>query len=490
MIKQLLSLLLMFNTLHIFCQDTVMVISLKQAVSIAQDSSLTAFKNKYTYETDYYSFRDYKLGLLPILKLSLSPFTYNQAIARQWNSTNKSYEYYEERYLNNSATLNLQQIIEPTGGKIYLQTDLNRLENYTSGNSLLYSSTPFKIGLSQPLFAFNSYKWEKRIEPVKFELAKLEYIQSSEKTAYETTGLYFGLLIADQNLKIAENKLSNADTLYQIGQKRIEILAINQADLLTLKLDKLNAENDLRKSQQEYKNALKKLGSYLKINPDIRLKTIIPDSLPLSLIKELEAITIAKKNNPFYLSYKQQLLESERDMEKTKAESKISSNLDLSFGYNQRSSELQKAYQNLLNQQKIDISIQIPIVDWGQKRNTYRLAKSKYKLQINNLEQTEKDFEQDAFEIITEFNYQKEIIFVSKESADVAVQVYELNKKRFLLGQIDVNTLSNFQSRKENALKEYINTLQIYWQLFYKIRQLTLFNFETNTTLIKNLDDE
>jgi len=486
--KIVFSIVSMMFTLSVFGQKDSIRLNMREAIELAQDSSLSAFRSQYAYETGYWSFRNYQARRLPTLNMSVNPFTYNRSITKQFNSADSSYQYYEGQNLSNSVGLNLQQNLTLTGGRVYIASDLGRLENYVGVKGASYSSTPFRIGINQPIFGFNTYKWEKQIEPLKFQKAKLDFVQSAENIALEAVNLYFNLVFAQQNLQIAETSYANADTLYQIGQKRFQLMAINKADLLTLQLELINNKNRLKEARNNHEKTVSALCIYLGIPQNKVISTYIPDNISLTAIKKEAVFDLARKNNPFYVGIDQQIIESDRDLERTRIESRFSSNLDLSFGLNQTGKNVPDAFKNPSEQQLVNLSFQIPLIDWGQKRGRYNLAKSQQKLQTSTLKQKEIDFEQDMLISVNEFNLQYEMVKSAKEAADVAIEVYEMNNQRFVLGQMDVNTLIMQLNRKENAMVGYVNSLYKYWRLYYNLRYLTLFDFEKNITLINDLD--
>ena len=67
--------------------------------------------------------------------------------------------------------LSLQQNVGFTGGTISLQSDLT-LENNLETDKRNYITAPISIRFVQPLFRYNSLKWEKRISPLEYERAK------------------------------------------------------------------------------------------------------------------------------------------------------------------------------------------------------------------------------------------------------------------------------------------------------------------------------
>ena len=122
------------------------------------------------------------------------------------------------------------------------------------------------------MFGYNQFRWDKRIEPIKYEAAKRNLLFNIENISQTVTDLFFALVMAQENYKTAVTNLENADTLYAIGRQKYEIASISKADLLSLNLDVVNARNKLENCRIELKRAKFSLTSYLNMpeNADIR----------------------------------------------------------------------------------------------------------------------------------------------------------------------------------------------------------------------------
>ena len=59
-----------------------------------------------------------------------------------------------------------------------------------------YLAYPVTIGFMQPLNGYNSLRWDRKIEPLKYEEAKLEYINSLENVSKRAVGYFFDLALA------------------------------------------------------------------------------------------------------------------------------------------------------------------------------------------------------------------------------------------------------------------------------------------------------
>jgi outer membrane protein TolC len=187
------------------------------------------------------------------------------------------------------------------------------------------------------------------------------------------------------------------------------------------------------------------------------------------------------------LGYQQQLLESAGNVEQVRREGLLNASLTASYGLNQQNSNLPDAYRNPLDQQRVSVGLTVPIIDWGMRRGQYNMAKSNFEAMKLSAEQAETDFRQTVMLSVSDFNIQQDIVKTAYESREAARQAYNITKQRFIIGRSDVNSLALALERQDQANLNYIDALRLYWRYYYTIRQLTLFDFEKNQTLMKEL---
>ena len=112
----------------------------------------------------------------------------------------------------------MSQNITQTGGLLYATSRLQRFDDFDRKNKL-YNGTLFAIGLYQPLFRFNPLKWDKKIEPLKYNESQQEYLESLENIALQANQYFFDLLLAQVNLQIADTNLSNTENILRYFKK-------------------------------------------------------------------------------------------------------------------------------------------------------------------------------------------------------------------------------------------------------------------------------
>ncbi|MEX2428798.1 MAG: TolC family protein [Bacteroidales bacterium] len=463
-------------------------LTLDEAISIAQDSSLRAFIDKNEYLSDYWDFRTYQAEFLPTLKLETTPFNYERAVREVYNSQDEEYQFIQNESLNSYANLSLTQNIPFTGGRIYIDSDLGRIQNI--GGKIEYSSTPIRIGIRQALFDFNDLKWEKKIEPVEFERSKKEYFESSQNIAEYAVGRFFDLLADQIELKIAQNDYTIADALNRDGLRRQENGGISLEDIYSLELSLMDASSDLERRETDVRRSQTRLLSFLRMDQSLKVELIPPDWIyPIDIDEQL-AIEMAHKNNPDILDFKRRRLWAERDVERAK-KSRYSADLNVSLGLNQTSEDnrIRTVYQDLENQQRVQVSMNIPIVDWGLSKKRFKLAQSNQEVVMAEMEQEEIDFDENVRITVEEFNMQKRLVERAAKADTLAQMMYDVTQQRYLEGEVDIIKLNSAQNKKNSARNDYFEELERYWDLYYEVRGLTLYDFVRNRDISIDYSD-
>lgn len=466
----------------------VLRLDLKRTIALANDSSLSAFRYQNMYLSGYWEYRSYKAARLPSLSLNLTPAQYYRYITQRYDSQADVDVYREQQMFSATAGLSLVQNFDLLGGTFYVDTQLDYLRNFGDVNSTQFSTVPFRIGYQQDLLGFNAFRWDRKIEPLKFEKVKKQFIYNSESVSEEAVNYFFSLAMAQADYRLAEDNLATADTLYAIGEQRQKIAAISQADLLTLKLDKVNARNTLKNAEITRKRAMSALATFLNLDKNTYIEIDLPSRPRYVDIPADRALLLAKENNPTYLEQRQNVLEAEREVDRTKKESRFNASVNASVGFNQVADNLGAAYRNLLQQDLVSLTVSIPLVDWGVRKGKYNMARNNLNVVKIAARQEEISLEEDVMMTVSDFNVQQDLIASASEALDLAELAYDQTRRRFIIGKADISSLTLSLNRQQEAQKNYIQALQNYWFNYYKIRKLTLHDFESGMSLSDRFD--
>ena len=453
-------------------------LTLADAVSIAADSSLSAIRAHSSYLSGYWEFRAFKAERLPSLTLNLTPAQYNRRIIQRYDSGSDRDVYRTQQSYYASGGLSLRQNVDWTGGTLYMDANLDYLRYFGADTYSQFTSVPFRIGYSQSLVGYNAFKWDKLIEPLKFERKQKELTYDMEKVSEEAISYFFTLAQAQAEHELAVKNLASCDTLCAIGRERHRIAAISKSDLLTLELDVVNARNTLRNSEMTLKRAMFQLASFLNMDKERQIRITLPERPAFETISVDKALTQARSNNPQFLTLKQNILESRRTVDRTRKESYFNVSVNASVGFNQVADNFSDVWRNLLQQDMVAVSVSIPLVDWGVRKGRYNMARNNLNVVETSARQSEQSIEEEVIMTVNDFNVQGGIIQSAEEARRLAESAYEDTRARFIIGQSDINSLSLALNRKDAAQKNYIAALKNYWLSYYKIRRLTLFDFE------------
>lgn len=478
----IISLLLLFgivanNKLQAQSTDTL-TLDLQSTVRLANDSSLSAFRAKNMYMASYWEFRSFKAARLPSLSLHMTPLRYNRDFTRRYDSQQDIDVYRQQQSLYTHGNLAAQQNFDLTGGTFFIDTELGYLRNFGDQEQSQFSSVPIRVGYRQDLIGYNRFKWEKKIEPLKFERAQKELISELEETAENASVYFFELAMAQAEFELAKENVTNTKKLYGIGEEKHKIASIGRSDLLTLKLDRVNARNSLQNANIRLNRAMFALAAYLNLDKNTKIKLELPDYPEDMTVLVSDALMYAKENNPQYLESEQRILESEQALDKSRKESLFNASLSASVGFNQVAKTFNDVYSNPLRQDIVGLTISIPLIDWGVRKGRYNMAKNNLNIVELTAQQDELRMEEDVIMTVGDFMVQQQMIGSAKEAMELANMAYEQTQERFIIGKADINSLTLSTNRRQEAQRNYVGSLRNYWQSYFKIRKLTLFDFE------------
>jgi outer membrane protein TolC len=467
--------MLLFSTLKIDAQD-IKKLTFDEVIRLSEEQSPNALIAKHRFRAAYWQYRTFVAQYRPSLTLTGTTPDYSNSYDKVWNSNTNAYDYYATNTLSNLGSLSLSQNIGFTGGTISLNSDLtvfNDFENTTKK----YITTPLSIGLNQPLLRYNPLKWQKKTEPLKYEAARKTFLANIESVHQQAVMIFFSLAQAQINKQISEMNYSNADTLYRIAKGRYQLGTIAEDELLQMQLSWLNAETARKQADMNLRDREIRLRSFLGFNDNVRLELIIPVDIPGLQVSTQEVFDLAMANNPEMLNQQLTILTAQSNVAQAKAERGINANLVASYGYRDQDADFNLAYAAPSKQQRVRIGFTVPILDWGLGRGKYKLAQSSLELAEVQSKQAIVDFQQNLYLDVEQFNLQKNQVEIAAKSDTVAMKRYEVTKQRFLIGKIAVLDLNDADSRKDQNKRAYLQSLQDYWNYFYNIRSLTLFDF-------------
>lgn len=479
-IRTILIIAVGLTSMTVSAQDTLQL-TLAQTIALAQKQSPSAIAAKHTLRSAYWTYRYYQASYLPSVTLSSSP-EFNRGIDRVIQPDGTA-NFVHVSQVSSDVALELSQNLPLTGGSFFVKSALSR-EDQIEGNGVTsYRSQPVSIGYQQSVVGYNEMKWNRRIEPLRWQEAQKSYSETMELVASQASNYFFQLASAQTNVDIARLNYASADTLCRFAEGRYNIGTISENEMLQLQLNKLTEENSVLDADVSLDAAAEALRNYLDLPTTTNLRVVIEDNIESIEIPLGRALELALQNSPDPDSYRVSQLESRNNLAYVKATSGLKANLYMQFGLSQTGPEIRDAYHNPTDMQYASVSVSIPILDWGKGKGKRRVAQSNVDLADVRAEQGMKSFEQNVTKMVQQFNLQSRRVAVAKQANKTAERRYDVARKLYILGKNTILDLNSAISEKDSAKRSYITSLSTYWSLYYGLRSMTGYDFSLDVPI-------
>jgi outer membrane protein TolC len=461
-------------------------LSLQAAIAKAMENSPLAKQVRYQFQVQDWQFKANQASLLPQLSLNAQVPGFTRTI-NQIQQPDGSILFRPQSQNFSSATMSLSQNLLHTGGTLSLNSGLSRIDLFETdqkGQNYFWRSAPLFLQYSQPLFRINAIKWNWQQQKIGFDVAGGRQKEELEDLAIAITEKYFELALAKTQLVNAESNLHNNDTIYRISKGRFGIGKIAENELLQVELGLMKAKNEVERQQVRIKMAEKELRNLMGMDQSFEpLQVVLPHAFPVAEIVPEKAIEEAKANRSAYKSLELDENQARMNLRSAQISRRFSADLNLSIGYNQTAQNFNDAFQNLESSQSAFIGLSVPLHNSGRNRAQVKQAEAELNSTLEGIKNRKNEIEISVLNQVMQLKQLQFSLEISAKSDTIAQRRYQMAKNRYLIGKIDITNLTIAQQEKDDALINYIFTLQQYWTAWYQLRRATLFDFEKGIKL-------
>ena len=465
-------------------------ISLDEVIRVAQGEAPIALIAETRLQNNYWRYQSFLGNFKPQLT-----FDAGSDLNRSINSItlpDGSEQFVNRSFITTQSGIRLGQSIPSTGGQVFAGSEIQRIDllGNSGGKGQSYFTAPFYLGINQPIFQFNRFKWQKKVEALDYEESKKQYVEEKEQIAYNAVDLFFTLYIAQLNLAEARRQKIYTDSLYQISQGRFEVGRIAETDLLQIELRSKNADAEEATQLLNYQSANEELRNFLGMSGSIVFNLLDPPVLQDYQVEPEKALDLARKYRSITTGFQRQMIEAEMDLDEANKSGGASVDFRGYFGLSQTSQELRNAYQSPIDQERIGLRLTVPIADWGLSKARREIAKSNLELTRRTIEQENINFERQVLLRVQQFDLKKQQLELSRRAFEVADKRVTIAKNRYQIGKIEVTDLNIALNEYETGRQSYVQSLWALWTAHYEIRNLTLFDFINGKPLRNDADLE
>jgi len=476
-IGPILLVLLLLSSAPAGAQDSIRYsLSLRNVVDMAISQS-SAVKYVQNQDVNYYwRWKNHQTRFRPQLVLSGSlPNFENQT--KPITQPDGSIIFNKVTQLETSAQLALSQPIPQLGAYVYAASGLVRLQDFNN-STVGFSGVPVSVGITQPLFAYNWMKWTRMTEPLIYEEAQKNFIENIEEISYNATARFFNYLKIQTNYSLAESNLSNSRDNLKIAEVKKELGNISENDFSRIQLSVFNAQKALNDARISLKNADYELKKYIGLDQDWEIELIIPLDMFLWEVDPDIALMQSLENRKETPQFERRLIQADRDLTRAKRAAGVGATLSMSYGVSNSADNFGGIYENPEQQQNVRLRLSMPIMDWGRSESMVKLAESQRELVLYDVDQDRQDFERGVVVQVEQFNLIKSQIATAEAADKVAEEGYKIALKKFQNGEISITDLNISLQERETAKRDYIRSIENYWESYYRLREITLYDFE------------
>jgi outer membrane protein len=417
-------------------------------------------------------------------RINLSPVIYSNdrvfyAVDNQfWNTEN----------LRSSGNFNISQRLPWTDGTLSLTNSLfwqrSSIEKYDNITSKFNNNV--RLQFDQPLFTYNKMKLELNSLQLSFENSQLNYNIQMLQLERSVTQQFYAVYNQQMRLQISLEEYNNQKANFEIirnkvegGLSRLEELYQAELNLASSKSSWENTKVSLDNAKDNFKMLIG-MDIFNEVNV---LADPVVDSVPVNLD---QAIKYALENRMELRQRQISIENAKASLTQTMAFNEFAGNLSLSVGLLGDNENFGNIFDAPTDNEQIALSLQIPIFDWGERKARIKASQTGIETQQVNYDDQRNTIIQTVRQTYRNLQNLLNQITIAGQNVRNAQLTYDINKERYINGDLTGMDLNLFQNQLSSKKLDLINA-----QINYKLEILnmkiqTLYDWETKSSIVPN----
>lgn len=376
-----------------------------------------------------------------------------------------------------ALTMSIAQVLPFTGGSMQVTSGLSNMNTVGQQETRLWRSTPFQVFVQQELFRVNTWAWDSREQDIRLDVAERQYLETREDISMRAAALFFDVFATRTALANAESNANVNDTLFTVNKGRLEVGRIGENDLLQSELQLLRSRTQLDAARLAAERSAASLRLYLGLPPDapidVQVSNVIPQVKPDTAIAMREALQNAAQMRELDL----QDVQNRRRMAEARRNTGFNATVTAGVGFNQSSQQFDGVYRDPLQSQNFAVGVQVPVLNWGGRKAQIEAARADQQRTSNDARLAREQRAIDAIFAARGLELAARQLALAAKADTVGAKRFEVARNRYTIGRIDISNLFIAQGEKDQALQSYVDALRGYWNAYYLLRRLTLYDF-------------
>jgi outer membrane protein len=462
------------------------ILTLEKALEFAFRNSPSIKEAEYRLQTSGENLKAQQAGLKSQFSITLNPI--NLSNTKTFSELTSSYN--TQSVTRTAASFSIRQPIKWTDGTLSVTDSFNWQESSSSfvgGNKAGAYNNSLNLKFSQPLFTYNRTQMQIKELELSLENAQLNYAIQKLSIERQVTQQFLNLYYDREGVKIAEDEFKNADEQFKIIESKVKAGIAAQGELYQADLTRLNSQASLENKQILYENAIDTfkvlvgmpLDREIEILTDIRKKLVDVD-----LQKAIDHGLVSRME----LRQRDISIQTALDaLIQAGAQNEFKAQVDLSLGL----TGVNKAFQNIYGSPNVDqvvaVTVNIPVFDWGQKRHVLAASQAQVDTQKLSLDEQKNQIQLDIRQAFRNLQNQKLQIEIAEKNTKNAQLTYDINLERYKNGDLSSKDMQFYQLQLSTQKLNEVSALINYKLALLDIKIRSLWDFETNISIVDKL---
>jgi hypothetical protein len=259
-----------------------------------------------------------------------------------------------------------------TGADFFVSSSLAWLSVTGEDSFRSWTSTPVSIGIRQPLLRPNVAGWDRREQPIRYEVSERQFREAKEDIALRIVALFFDVHEAKVRLASATSNVAVNDTLYRLNQGA-STWAGSARTICSRVSWRCSGPGPRDGARPDHQRRSPRFG-WDSTSPRVAARHRGPAGAPDIQADTLRAVQEALRNRAIVTDAELQELQADRRVNEAKLNNGFGATIVASFGLNATGDEVSLAYQNLQEARRFEMAVQIPLVQWGARKEGVQAA--------------------------------------------------------------------------------------------------------------------
>lgn len=463
-------------------------LSLPQAMEVARGNSPDILRARMSLEASEERLKAQNAALKSRFSLTLEPILYDRS--DEFNAFFSTFNRTET--VQSSGLFIVSQPIVPTDGTLSLRNQFSWRDvtsEFGSAQNRSFSNNLF-LTYQQPIFTFNRTKLDLRDVELDLENTQINYSLQELLLEVQVAQAFYGAFRQKMSLQVSREEYQNTQRSYQIIENKVSAGLAAREELYQAELNLTSSRSTVQNNQVALENSLDDFKRLIGM-PIAEEIDVVAEVTQAPVAVDLDrAIEYALKNRQELRQRQINIQSARANLTRSTAINEFRGNVNLSYGIFGNDEEFSRLYDKPTENQRVSLSLEIPIYDWGERKSRIRAAEVSVESSNLSLEEERTGIIIDIRKAYRNLENQVIQIEIAEQNVRTAQLTYDINLERYENGDLTSMDLNQFQTQLSAKKIGLVEALINYKLALLDLKVKSLWDFERNQPVLIGDQDE